>query len=131
MPRLRTAAAAPLLVIPIVAGGFLLQDAPTRANATLFDQVFSLVSRQYVDTVPLATTYERAARGLGKGVNDSYTELMSPKQNEAFSRGRSGRYGGTGMYIGTVKIDDREVAVVDRVFPHTPAEEAGVREGDR
>src|SRR6185369_4798611 len=110
MPRLRTAAAATLLVIPIVAGGFLLQDAPVRANAT---------------------TYERAARGLVKELNDPYSELMSPKQSEDFSRGTNGRYGGTGMYIGTVKIDDQEVAVVDRVFPHTPAEEAGVREGDR
>ena len=37
MPRFRTAAAATLLVIPIVAGGFLLQEPPVRQNAQLLE----------------------------------------------------------------------------------------------
>ena len=127
MLRFRTAAAATLLVVPIVAGGFLLQEAPARANATLFDQVFSIVSHQYVDSVPSAAAYEKAARGLVKELNDPYSELLSPKESEDFSRGTNGRYGGTGMYIG----EQQGAIVVNRVFPHTPAEEAGVREGDR
>ena len=127
MPRLRTAAAATLLVVPVVAGGFLLQEPPVRANATLFDQVLSIVSRQYVDSVPAAAAYEKAARGLVKELNDPYSELLSPKESEDFSRGTNGRYGGTGMYIG----EQQGAIVVDRVFPHTPAEEAGVLEGDR
>src|ERR1051325_3238885 len=127
MPRLRTAATATLLVIPIVAGGFFLQEAPVRANATLFDQVLAIVARQYVDSVPSAAVYEKAARGLVREVNDPYSELLSPKESEAFSRGTNGRYGGTGMYI----REQQDGIIVDRVFPHTPAEEAGVREGDR
>ena len=127
MPRFRTAAAATLLLVPAVAGGFLLQEPPVRANATLFDQVLSIVSRQYVDTVPTATAYEKAARGLVKELNDPYSELLSPKESDDFSRGTNGRYGGTGMYIG----EQQGAIVVDRVFPHTPAEEAGVLEGDR
>ncbi len=127
MPRIRTAAAATLLVIPIVAGGFLLQEPPVRANATLFDQVLSIVSRQYVDSVPTSAAYEKAARGLVKELHDPYSELLSPKESEDFSRGTNGRYGGTGMYIG----EQQGAIVVDRVFPHTPAEEAGVLEGDR
>ena len=128
MPRFRTAAAAMLLVVPIVAGGFLLQEAPTRANAELFDQVMSLVRNQYVDSIPPGTTYEKAARGLVKELNDPYSELLSPKESESFERSTGGRYGGTGMLIGQ---DAPGVIVVDRVFPNTPAEEAGVREGDR
>ena len=79
MPRFRTAAVATLLVIPIVAGGFLLQEPPVRANALLFDQVLSLVQRQYVDTVPADAMYEKAARGLVRELNDPYSELLSPK----------------------------------------------------
>jgi carboxyl-terminal processing protease len=127
MPRFRTAAAATLLVVPVVAGGFLLQEPPVRANATLFDQVLSIVSRQYVDSVPTGAAYEKAARGLVKELNDPYSELLSPKESEDFSRGTNGRYGGTGMYIG----EQQGAIIVDRVFPHTPAEEAGVQEGDR
>ena len=59
MPRFRTAAAASLLVVPIVAGGFLLQEPPVRANALLFDQVMSLVRSQYVDTLPPARPTKR------------------------------------------------------------------------
>ena len=128
MPRFRTAAAATLLVIPIVAGGFLLQESPTRANAQLFDQVMSLVRTQYVDSIPPGLSYEKAARGLVKELNDPYSELLSPKESESFERATGGRYGGTGMLLGE---RGPGVIVVDRVFPNTPAEDAGVREGDR
>jgi carboxyl-terminal processing protease len=127
MPRLRTAAAATLLVIPIVAGGFLLQEAPAHSNAVLFDQVMSLVRNQYVDSIPLAVGYEKAARGLVHELNDPYSELLSPKQSEDFNRSTGGRYGGTGM---SVTDQGNGAYVVERVFPNTPAEEAGVREGD-
>jgi carboxyl-terminal processing protease len=128
MPRFRTAAAASLLVVPIVAGGFLLQEPPVRANALLFEQVMSLVRQQYVDSLPTQAAYEKAARGLVRELNDPYSELLSPKQSEDFNRSTGGRYGGTGM--GIVE-QSAGVIVVDRVFPNTPAEEAGVREGDR
>jgi carboxyl-terminal processing protease len=128
MPRLRTAAAATLLIVPIVAGGFLLQESPTRANAVLFDQVMNLVRNQYVDSIPAGLSYEKAARGLVKELNDPYSELLSPKESETFERATGGRYGGTGMGLGEQAPG---VIVVERVFPNTPAEEGGVREGDR
>jgi carboxyl-terminal processing protease len=128
MPRFRTAAAASLLVVPIVAGGFLLQEPPARANALLFEQVMSLVRQQYVDSLPAQAAYEKAARGLVKELNDPYSELLSPRQSEDFNRSTGGRYGGTGMLIGQPSPG---VIVVDRVFPNSPAEEGGVREGDR
>jgi carboxyl-terminal processing protease len=128
MPRFRTAAAATLLVVPMVAGGFLLQEPPVRANANLFDQVRTIVERAFVDTIPASATFEKAARGLVRELNDPYSELLSPKQSDDFNRSTGGRYGGTGMLIGE---SSRGVIVVDRVFPHTPAEDGGVREGDR
>lgn len=131
MPRLRTAAAATLLVIPIVAGGFLLQEPPVRANAALFQQVMSLVQTQFVDTLPGASAYEKAARGLVHELNDPYSELLSPKASEDFNRSTGGRYGGTGMSIGQSSVGGGPTfTVVERVFPNTPAEEAGVQEGD-
>ena len=128
MPRLRTAAVAALLVVPIVAGGFLLQEPPARANAALLAQVMSLVQTQYVDSVPATQMYEKAARGLVRELNDPYSELLSPKQSQDFNRATGGRYGGTGMLIGQAAPG---VIVVERVFPNTPAGDAGVREGDQ
>jgi carboxyl-terminal processing protease len=129
MARFRTATVATLLVVPIVAGGFLLQEPPprARANALLFDQVVSLVRNAYVDTIPVASTYEKAAKGLVRELNDPYSELLPPKESEDFNRVTGGRYGGTGMLLGQPSPG---LVQVDRVFPNTPAEEAGVREGD-
>jgi carboxyl-terminal processing protease len=127
MPRFRTAAVATLLVVPMVAGGFLLQEPPARANALLFDQVMSLVRTAYVDSLPAGATYEKAAKGLVRELNDPYSELLPPKESEEFNRATGGRYGGTGMLLGQ---PTKGVTAVDRVFPNTPAEEAGVREGD-
>jgi carboxyl-terminal processing protease len=115
-------------VIPVVAGGFLLQEPPARASTLLFDQVFSLVRNQYVDSLPGSAAYEKAARGLVRELNDPYSELLSPKESEDFNRTTGGRYGGTGMLLGQERPG---VIVVDRVFPNTPAEEAGVHEGDQ
>jgi carboxyl-terminal processing protease len=128
MTRNRTTIVAALLLVPIVAGGFLLQEPPTRAGAKLFEQVYSLVSRQYVDTLKSSDLLARAARGLVKELHDPYTELLSPRESDEFARGTNGRYGGTGMLLGE---DEEHVITVRRVFPNTPAEESGVQDGDR
>jgi carboxyl-terminal processing protease len=128
MSRARTAAVTTLLLVPIVAGGFLLQEPPVRANARLFDQVRTLITSQYVDSIKDAQVFEKAARGLVRELNDPYSELLSPKESESFNRSTNGRYGGTGMLL------DEQIGVgivVGRVFPNTPAAEAGVLEGDR
>ena len=127
MPRPRTAAATALLLVPIAAGGFLLQEAPVRQSARLFDQVFSIVTDRYVDSVPAAMAYERAARGLVEQLDDPYSELLAPSAREEFARGTNGRYGGVGMLLEEIHGS----VGVARVFPHTPAEEGGVLEGDR
>src|SRR4051812_47075168 len=129
MPRFKTATTAALLAVPIVGGGFLLQAAqPGRQQSSaVLAQVLDLVSHRYVDSLTSTDIAEKAARGLVEQLNDPYSELMSPKQSDDFSRSANGRYGGTGMLIGP---QDNSI-VVDRVFPHTPAEDAGVVEGDR
>src|SRR5919108_3717160 len=127
MPRSRTAATAALLLIPIAAGGFLLQEVPVRQSARLFDQVFSIVTDRYVDSISAAAAYERAARGLVEQLDDPYSELLAPTAREEFGRQTNGRYGGIGMLLEEIQ----GTVGVARVFPHTPAEEGGVREGGR
>src|SRR3569832_1323399 len=127
MPRFRTAAVATLLVVPIVAGGFLIQKKPAGPNAILLDQTMSLIKNAYVDTIPTNAIYEKAAKGLVGELNDLYSVLLPPRQAENFNRETGGRYGGTGMLLGS---PSNGVVTGDRVFPNTPAEAAGVREGD-
>ncbi len=115
------------LIVPLVAGGFVLQERSTRDGARLFDQVMSLVADRFVDTVGNAALYEKAARGLIQQLDDPYSELFTPKQMERFQGTSSGRYGGVGMQI---ENQEGHITVV-KVFRNTPAERAGIQEGDR
>ncbi|MGH7719043.1 MAG: S41 family peptidase [Gemmatimonadaceae bacterium] len=127
MPSLRKRFLVGSLVLPLLIGGFVIQGSDARDGARLFDQVLSLVSDRFVDTVNTASLYEKAARGLVEQLDDPYSELLSPKQLQRFSTTSTGRYGGVGM-----QIEDQEGNItVVRVFPNTPAEAAGVVEGDR
>jgi carboxyl-terminal processing protease len=114
----------------MAAGGFLLQGSPVRSTPRLFDQVRSIVANRYVDSIQENAIYEKAARGLVRELNDPYSELLTPKTNEEFNRAVGGRYGGVGMLLEEQKNGAGTRIVVSRVFPHTPAEEGGVQEGD-
>jgi carboxyl-terminal processing protease len=127
MKRTRAAAAATVLLVPLLVGGFLFDDRGGRDGARLFDQVLTLVSGRFVDTVDAAGLYERAARGLVHELNDPYTVLFTPKELAAFTTTTGGRYAGVGMQIEDIKGQ----ITVNKVFPNTPAANAGITEGDR
>ena len=129
MPRYRKTALIGALMIPVVAGGFLLQSRTPAGNGALLEQVMRLVSQQYVDTLQPGDVYEKAAQGLVRELNDPYSELLTPKDVKAFNSRTNGRYGGLGMLI---QEDPRshEMSVVT-VYPNSPAEGGGVREGDK
>ena len=127
MRRPRKLAAFAVVLLPLLAGGFLLQSSRGRESALLLDQVLTLISDRFVDSLPQGAMYEKAARGLVRELNDPYTELLSPKDYKQFSTRTGGRYAGLGM---SIEPRDGQI-VVANVFPHTPAERGGVREGDR
>jgi carboxyl-terminal processing protease len=123
----RKAALLGLVLIPAIAGAFVVQDRASREGGRLFAQVLDLVSARFVDTVNAADLYEKAARGLVTQLQDPYSELMSPREVTQFNTTTAGRYGGIGMRI--EEQPGKGVTIV-AVFPNTPAEAAGIREGD-
>ena len=128
MSRFRKVLLALLVVaVPLTAGGFMLQRRADRDAARLFDQVFTLVSTRFVDSLGTDRLYEEAARGLIGRLHDPYAALVSPRQMADFTVRTAGRYGGLGLLL-----EDHEGAItVNRIFPHTPGEEAGVQPGDQ
>ncbi|MGH7656964.1 MAG: S41 family peptidase, partial [Gemmatimonadales bacterium] len=122
MSRLRKVALLSLALVPVLAGGFVLQHNSARDGQLLFNQVFTLVSSRFVDTLATSRVYEQAARGLVQQLNDPYAGLISPEEMAAFTVRTAGRYGGIGLLL-----EDQEGQItVTRVFPHTPGAEAGV-----
>src|SRR3954462_5812754 len=126
MLRRRSALLAAVL-LPVVAGGFLYQNRATTDGARVLDQVLQLVSTRFVDTVSQGALYEKAARGLVKELNNPYSELFTPKELASFSQQTNGKYAGIGMQI----EEQQGTITISKVFPHTPAEAAGIREGDK
>ena len=127
MRRFPKAAVVGLLLIPLVAGAFVIQERSAQNGARLFDQVLGLVAERYVDSVDVGALYEKAARGLLVQLKDPYAELYTPKQVEMFNQNTGGYYAGTGMSI----EDQHGNITVVKVFPHTPASEAGIMLGDQ
>jgi carboxyl-terminal processing protease len=127
MSRSRKSLLFGLVLIPLMAGGFAFQQRESQQGARLLDQVLSIVATRFVDTVDQASLYEKAARGLVHELNDPYSILLSPKELSTFNAQTNGRYAGIGMEI----AETQGFITVQRVFPHTPAEQAGVQEGDR
>src|SRR5690349_17423929 len=117
MSRLRTSLLAGALLLPAAIGGFVAQEHTARDGARVFDQVLSLISDRFVDTIDTGALYEKAARGVVQQLSDPYSELFSPKQLKRFSTQSTGRYGGIGMLI---ENQDGNITIV-RVFPHSPA----------
>ncbi|MDH5233413.1 MAG: S41 family peptidase [Gemmatimonadota bacterium] len=127
MSRSRKLALAALVALPLVGAAFIVQDQGTRNSARLFDQVLSIINDRFVDSLGTGTLYEKAARGLVESLDDPYSQLYTPKDLEEFNTTTGGFYGGIGMLI-----EDHEGSfMISKVYPNTPAEEAGIREGDR
>jgi carboxyl-terminal processing protease len=118
----RKLSALSIVLIPLVAGGFLLQSRAEREGDRLLDQVFGYVQDRFVDKVSTQDLYEKAARGLVEELNDPYSELLAPKDLKRFQASTGGKYGGVGMQI----EDQQGWITVSTVFPHTPAERQGV-----
>jgi carboxyl-terminal processing protease len=115
-----------VLAAPLVVGAFEIQERSAQNGFRLFQQVIAIVNERYVDSLGPGPLYERAARGLVAELKDPYAELYTPKDLEAFNQNTGGFYAGTGM---TIEPHDGWTTVA-RVFPHTPAEEMGMRVGD-
>jgi carboxyl-terminal processing protease len=128
MPVRRPVALA-AVTVPVALVAFLA-GATTRAHDSidLFNQVFRLVATTAVDSVPVDSLYQLAARGLVHEIGDPYADILSPEERAAFERNQLGnRYAGTGMTIRTT----RGAVTAYRVFPGSPAAQAGIEAGDR
>jgi len=124
----RGAAVAAAVLVPVVAGGFLLQTRiAQQLGPQLLNQVMGIVAGRYVDTLADSLIYEKAAAGLVQELNDPYSELLTPADLKQFNTRVEGHYGGLGMLI----EDQRGITTITKVYPNTPAERAGVREGDQ
>lgn len=87
-------------------------------------EIYDTLNLQYYQKVDVA----KLLKGQVAGLADPYTELFTPAEAADFREELSGEYVGIGVVISPSKKADA-IEIV-RVFPGTPAEEAGLKPGD-
>lgn len=122
-----------LLLVAIASfllGGWLVgrgAASPSYRGARLFDEVMARVSDAYVDSIPEAELYRRAADGMLHSLGDPYTEVLQGANYADLSETTSGNFSGIGIQI---DVRDGWITVV-APLPETPADRAGIATGDR
>lgn len=134
--RTRGVVAAAVLSCAIVSGGWLVQrglittahGAPGKLDGgRLFEQVISRVRDSYVDSTAVSDIYRKAVDGLMLELGDPHSAYLTADRLSKLNETTSGRYAGVGLQI---DIRDGWITVVTPL-PDSPAEEVGIRTGDR
>ena len=113
-------------------GGWLLQRGLRRDNGSyqrslMFNEVRARVANDFVDSIPAAEIYRRAAEGLVRELHDPHSGYLTPDKLRALTESTSGHYAGIGIQI---DVRDGWITIV-APLPGTPAERAGIQPGDR
>ena len=134
--RTRAIVAAAVLSCAIVSGGWLVQRGlivTGRATSSrvdggrLFQQVLGLVSERYVDSSAAKDVYRKAVDGLLLDLGDPHSVYLTNDRLSRLNETTSGRYAGVGIQI---DVRDGWITVVTPLAD-SPAEQAGIRTGDR
>lgn len=93
------------------------------------DTLLQLVQMYYYEDVDTGEMLESAALGLVAGIGDVYSVYYTKEDMEAFNEETEGEYAGIGCQLLADPTD--QLITVTRVFKGSPAEEAGMRTGDK
>jgi carboxyl-terminal processing protease len=94
--------------------------------AQVFDRILSEVHQNYVDEVPKERLVHNALRGMLRNL-DNHSVYLDHSDWDNLQSETTGEYGGVGIELGVV--DDQFTVVAP--IAGTPADEAGLRAGDR
>jgi carboxyl-terminal processing protease len=98
------------------------EDAEAQARAVIEANYFESVDASSLE----GASIEGMVRELRKRYDDRFSHYFSPEQLDEFESATSGKFSGVGLNVNQVKRGLR----VASVLPDTPAERAGLEEGD-
>ena len=93
------------------------------------DMLLELAELYYYEDVDREKMLDNAAYGLIAGIGDVYSSYYTKEDMEAFNEETEGEYAGIGCQLLADSSD--QMITVTRVFKGSPAEEVGMRTGDK
>lgn len=95
----------------------------------LFRDAWDIVREAYYGDIPdIQTIIHGAIRGSLQTLGDEYTSFIEPRIAAIINEDASGEFQGIGAYV---QMRDDGKLEIGGIIPGTPAEEAGLRSGDR
>lgn len=102
-----------------------------RVDFSSFWTAWNILNDKFVSTKSATTTDQErvygAIKGLAQSLGDPYTEFFPPVEAKSFQDQISGNFEGVGMEVG---MRDNVVTVISPL-KGTPAEQAGIKAGDK
>lgn len=109
-----------------IARAFLFQDGSTSSSGSRVAQLLEIIESQYVDTVDRHHMEDDAIRKLLQEL-DPHSIYIPAREVERVNQGLKGSFVGIGVEFENYK----DTVLVLRVIANGPADEAGLRVGDR
>lgn len=92
----------------------------------IFQTALREILRRHWNAPNDSTLWANALNGLIEGLNDPYASVFTPEEATRFDEDNTRNYSGIGVQIS--QLNDR--ITITKVFRETPAEQAGLLEGD-
>ncbi len=110
-------------------GGGEVGTGEVKPKEELFDYIWDVIHKKYVyeEMVVDEALMEEAISGMVDSLNDPYTVYEGPSGTESFISLTTGEFEGIGAQLSL--NDDKHILIVG-VFPDSPAEKAGLKQGD-
>ena len=103
------------------------RPATASPGAQEFLSAFQAIRDYSLQELSDSTLWHRAVDGLIRELNDPYAQTFTPEEYDDFQESNTGNYAGIGVQITNLN----EAITVTAVFRGTPAEESGLKVGDR
>lgn len=115
-------------LVVLLAGGVVSCSVFKSEESQKMELLNSLIDRYYIGDVDEADLSEGVYKGYIGGLGDPYSVYYDEEETKQMSESLSGEFGG----VGALMSQDRETGVITvlQVYDGSPAQEAGMRDGD-
>lgn len=115
-------------LVVLLAGGVVSCGILKSEEGRKMDLLNSLIDQYYIGDVDEAELSEGVYKGYIEGLGDPYSVYYDEEETEQMNESLSGEFGG----VGALMSQDRDSGVITvlQVYDGSPAQEAGMRDGD-